>query len=32
MIDQQPNSSLINREKYGPIGSLIQELAARHST
>ncbi|CAF4411050.1 unnamed protein product, partial [Adineta steineri] len=30
-IDKQENSnSTINTAKYGPIGSLIQELAARH--
>ncbi len=32
IIDQQQNStnSTIHGEKYGPIGSLIQQLAARH--
>jgi len=32
IIDQQQNStnSIIHGEKYGPIGSLIQQLAARH--
>ena len=30
IIDSRQNSSFNGRAKYGPIGSLIQELAARH--